>query len=131
MKPSKQRLLFQEDFLSHKGGRWDLLAGTAPAIDVQEGDPIAHHAGISVGTNPLQHSGGGPVVEGQLPSAVAAQADPHGPQQHRHARHGPLSGGCHSDIMIGLGLQQPDVARSQSGDSEKHFGAFHDCFPVK
>lgn len=88
------RLLFHGDFLAHEGGRWDLLAGTNPAINIQEGGPIgcsAHHAGVSVGADPLQHTGGGPVVEGQLPGAVATHPDPHGPQQQGHARHGPLS----------------------------------------
>lgn len=64
----------------------------------------AHHAGISVCANPLQHTGGGPVVEGQLPGAVATHPDPHGPQQHSHAGRGPLSRRRHRHIVVGLGL---------------------------
>lgn len=65
----------------------------------------AHHTGISVRANPLQHTGGGPVVEGQLPGAVATHANPHSPQQHGHTRHGLLSWRSHRHIMVGLGLK--------------------------
>lgn len=64
----------------------------------------AHHAGVSVCANPLQHTGGGPVVEGQLPGAVAAHPDPHSSQQHSYTRHGPLVLWRHAHVMVGLGL---------------------------
>lgn len=100
--------IFLQNFLAHKGGRRDLLASTSPVSSIQEGGPVsccAHHAGISVGANQLQHTCGGPVVEGQLPTAVAAHPNSHGPQQHSHARHGLLSRWCHSHVMAGLSLK--------------------------
>lgn len=99
--------LFLRNLRSHKGGRRDLLASAGPTSGVQEGGPVsccACRAGIGVSAHQLQHAGRRPVVEGQLPGAVAAHPDPHGPQQHGHARHAPVGRGRHGHIVVGLRL---------------------------
>lgn len=68
----------------------------------------AHHAGIGVRANQLQHTCGGPVVQGQLPGAVAAHPNPHSPQQEGHAGHGVLSWRRHRHIVVGLGLRREE-----------------------
>lgn len=80
-------------FLAHKGGRWDLLGGRSLTGYIQDRGPMccrAMAAGVGVCPNPVQHTSGGPVVKGQLPGAVAAHPNPHGPQQHSHTGHGLL-----------------------------------------
>lgn len=99
--------LFLRNLRAHKGRGWDLLASASPKSSIQEGGPLsccAHRAGIGVSADQLQHTCGGPVVEGQLPGAVATHPDPHGPQQHGHAWHGLVSWGCHRHVMVGLCL---------------------------
>lgn len=103
---SNQVILWE--LLSYKGDRWDLLVCTSPMSIIQGVGPVgscAHLAGVSVCANPLQHTGRGPMVEGQLPGAVATHPNPHGPQQHSHARHVILSWRCHRCIMVGLSLK--------------------------
>lgn len=68
-------------------------------------DRGARHARISVRANPLQHTGGGPVVESQLPGAVATHTNPHCSEQHSYPRHGPLRWRCHRHIVVGLRLK--------------------------
>lgn len=105
--PIYDHSLFGENSLAHKRGRWDLLASTGPTSYIQDRGPLCncgHGAGVSVRANPLQHTGGGPVVEGQLPGAVAAHPDPHGSQQHGYTGHGPLRLRRHSHVVVGLGL---------------------------
>ena len=117
--------LFQRNFLAHKGGRWDVLAGNAPASDVQERGPVgccAHRAGISVCANQLQHTRRGPVVEGQLPGAVATHPDPQGPQQHGHAGHGLLSWRRHRHIVVGLGLEGEKKKWRETCDQRNFLG---------
>lgn len=76
-------------------------------MDLQGGASVGRRraGGVGVRADPLQHAGGGPVVKGQLPGAVAAQADPHGPQEHSQARHAPLSWGGHRHMVVGLRLE--------------------------
>lgn len=101
--------LFLRNLRAHKGGGRDLLAGAGPESGVQEGAPVsccARRAAIGVRADQLQHAGRGPVVEGQLPGAVAAHPDPHGPQQHGHAWHALVGRGCHGHIVAGLCLRR-------------------------
>lgn len=94
--------------MPHEGGRRDLLAGAGPASDIQERGPLsrgAHHAGIGVGADQLEHTCGGPVVERQLPGAVATHPDPNSPEQHSHAGHRLLSWRLHGHVVVGLSLK--------------------------
>lgn len=110
--PTLYHRLVWRNLLAHKGGGWDLLAGTSLASYIKEGAPVdccAHHAGIGVCASPLQHSGRGPVVESQLPGAVATHPNSHSPHKHSHTRHGLLSWRRHRHIMIGLGLKEEEM----------------------
>ena len=84
--------LFHGHFVPSVGRRWNLHAGAGLAAHIQEGGPLAgysHHGGrgdAGVRPGPLEHAGGGPVVEGQLLGAVTTHTDPQGPHQHRYAR---------------------------------------------
>lgn len=106
--PGDLRALLLRKLGPHEGRGGDLLVGAGPTSSVQEGGPLsrrAHRAGVGVRAHQLQHARGGPVVEGQLPGAVAAHPDAHGPQQHGHARHRPFSRGGHGDVVVGLCLR--------------------------
>ena len=97
------------ELLANEGGGWDLLTGVGPASYIQKGALVGRRAGIGVRANPLQHAGRGPVVEGQLPGAVAAHSDPHRPQQHGQTGQGPLSWGHYGRIMKGLRLKEEET----------------------
>lgn len=96
--------------------------------DIQEWGAVSGcgHPGVSVRTDPFQYTGGGAVVQGQLPGAVPTQPNPHGPQQEGHTRDRPLNWKDDCHIMVSLGLQKSDVTRSQPWKKlkfEEHAGA--------
>lgn len=96
--------------------------------DIQEWGAVSScgHPGVSVRTDPFQYTGGGAVVQGQLPGAVPTQPNPHGPQQEGHTRDRPLNWRDDCHIMVSLGLQKSDVTRSQPWKKlkfEEHAGA--------
>lgn len=101
--------LLLNELLGHKGRRWDLLAGSSLAGSIQEWAPegrCACRASIGTRANTLQHTAGRSMVESQLPGAVPAHPDPHGPEKHSHARHGLLGWTHHTHIVVGLGLRE-------------------------
>lgn len=105
-RPNYHHRLIWGNFVANERGRWDPLAGTGPVSRIQDGDPVCHCTGISVRADPLQDTGRGPMVEGQLLGAVATHPDPNGSQQHSHTRHGLLRRRRHGHIMVGLRLKE-------------------------
>lgn len=82
--------------------RWDVLTDAVALRQVHEGRGSPLHRGAP-NVHPGQHAGRGPVVQCQLPGAVATHPDPQGPQEHGQTGQVPSSLGLtrHSLGLMG------------------------------